>query len=52
MYVFAKIRLKIEQFLLNNGFRCTIVSVKLLMFRANIPLDANTKILIITKLRR
>ena len=51
MYVFAKIRLKIEQFLLNNGFRCTIVSVKL-MFRANIPLDANTKILIITKLRR
>ena len=59
----GKVRLKIEYFssvLLNpvfartlttSGFRCRIISVNLLVFRVNILLDTNTKILMVTKLK-
>ena len=34
-----------------SGFKCRIISVKLLVFRVNVLLDTNTKIFMITKLR-
>ena len=34
-----------------SGFRCRIISVKLLVFRVNVLLDTNTKVFMITKLR-
>ena len=37
--------------LTNFGFRCRIISVKVLMFGVNILLDVSTEMLMITKLK-
>ena len=49
---FALIKQVFARTLTTLGFRYLIISVKLLLFRANVLLDANTKILLMTELSK